>query len=625
VQLSANLLPPFRLALLCALLSLNQGFTAQAAPKDKADAAPAATSAATTSAPEGSAPNSKEGKAKSEVVEGLRETNKAADTSVNAFKESAKAARALLEAAKAEEAIIKQAEKDAAEKAEKKAAADKATANKPAAPPQPSAPAVTKSEAAKNEPAKAEAPVPAPKAPEPAPKAPEATAQKAAEPKPAEPKPAETPVTPKAEGAPANPADASAAATAAPAEGEAAPKKRKSRFGNSSSDLFSDDGGKKGKKPKEPAVPLTPEQAKAAEIKAFCDKARAAIRKGDDAVAEGFLVSLVAVDLPDSEKKAALEEVAGIYEEKGDMTKAIAIYEKLCSVLDSDLNMPSWLLKLGQLYRDAGAYQMAITRYYAVIQLGMKIGSSDFERFQKATRQAQREIANTYFVKGDFEQAQKFYNMALRSDLPKEERAVAMFRSAHCTFMRNDMNGATNALERFLKDFSKHPAAAEARYMLASAYKTLGRPQDAYDTVIDLLRSAKDKAEADPKAWSFWQKKAGNEFANDYYQRGDFVNAVTIYQALAALETAAEWRWPVVYQMGLCFERLRLEPRALECYKFIVDENAKPEFRWKKMPQSVGNLVKMASWRIEQLAWESTTNGQLRTTAGAEVMKNIPR
>ena len=622
MQLSANLLPPFRLALLCALLSLNQGFTAQAAPKDKADAAPAATSAATTSAPEGSAPTSKEGKAKSEVVEGLRETNKAADTSVNAFKESAKAARALLEAAKAEEAIIKQAEKDAAEKAEKKAAADKATANKPAAPPQPSAPAVTKSEAAKNEPVKAEAPVPAPKAPEPASKAPEATAQKAAEPKPAEPKPAETPVTPKAEGTPANPADAAAAA---PAEGEAAPKKRKSRFGNSSSDLFSDDGGKKGKKPKEPAVPLTPEQAKAAEIKAFCDKARAAIRKGDDAVAEGFLVSLVAVDLPDSEKKAALEEVAGIYEEKGDMTKAIAIYEKLCSVLDSDLNMPSWLLKLGQLYRDAGAYQMAITRYYAVIQLGMKIGSSDFERFQKATRQAQREIANTYFVKGDFEQAQKFYNMALRSDLPKEERAVAMFRSAHCTFMRNDMNGATNALERFLKDFSKHPAAAEARYMLASAYKTLGRPQDAYDTVIDLLRSAKDKAEADPKAWSFWQKKAGNEFANDYYQRGDFVNAVTIYQALAALETAAEWRWPVVYQMGLCFERLRLEPRALECYKFIVDENAKPEFRWKKMPQSVGNLVKMASWRIEQLAWESTTNGQLRTTAGAEVMKNIPR
>ncbi|MEI6871598.1 MAG: tetratricopeptide repeat protein, partial [Verrucomicrobiota bacterium] len=432
--------------------------------------------------------------------------------------------------------------------------------------------------------------------------------------------PAPAPAT----GVPADAAAAAAALATPPVEGEA-PKKKKSRFGSSSADLFSDDSGKKGKKSKEPAVPLTPEQVKASEIKAFCDKARAAIRKGDDAVAEGFLVSLVAVDLPDSEKKMALTEVAAIYEEKGDMTKAIAIYEKLCSVLDADLERPNWLLKLGQLYRDSGAYQMAITRYYAVIQLGMKMGSSDFDRFKLATRQAQREIANTYFVKGDFEQAQKFYNMALRSDLPKEERAIAMFRSAHCTFMRNDMNGATNALERFLKDYSKHAAAAEARYMLASAYKTLGRPQDAYDTVIDLLRAAKDKSEADPKAWSFWQKKAGNEFANDYYQRGDFVNAVTIYQALAALETAPEWRWPVVYQMGLCFERLRLEPRAVECYKFIVDENAKPDFRSQKMPQSVGNLVKMAGWRVEQLAWEGSTNGQLRVTAGAEVMKSIPR
>jgi tetratricopeptide (TPR) repeat protein len=268
---------------------------------------------------------------------------------------------------------------------------------------------------------------------------------------------------------------------------------------------------------------------------------------------------------------------------------------------------------------------MAVSRYYGVIQLGMKMGSSDFTRYQGLTRQAQREVANTYFMKGDFEQAQKFYNMALRSDLPKEERAVAMFRSAHCTFMRNDMNGAVNALERFLKDFSRHASAAEARYMLATAYKNLGRPQDAYDTVIELLREAKGKAEADPKAWAFWQKKAGNEFANDYYQRGDFVNAVTIYQALAALEVTPEWRWPVVYQMGLCFERLRLEPRAVECYKYIVDENVKPEFRWKKMPQSVGNLVKMAARRVEQLAWEGATSKQLRSTAGNEVTKSVLR
>lgn len=413
---------------------------------------------------------------------------------------------------------------------------------------------------------------------------------------------------------------------AAPAgEGAPAPKK-KSRFAEAADAVGEDGvGKKKGRTKKEAPPPLTPEQAKANEIKVFCDKARAAIKKGEFEVAQGLLESLVAVDLPHSEKKVALQEVASVYEERGDLTKPIAIYEKLCVTLDTDADLPAWLLKLGQLYRDAGAYQMAISRYYGVIQLGMKMGSSDFTRYQGLTRQAQREVANTYFMKGDFEQAQKFYNMALRSDLPKEERAVAMFRSAHCTFMRNDMNGAVNALERFLKDFSRHASAAEARYMLATAYKNLGRPQDAYDTVIELLREAKGKAEADPKAWAFWQKKAGNEFANDYYQRGDFVNAVTIYQALAALETSPEWRWPVVYQMGLCFERLRLEPRAVECYKYIVDENTKPEFRWKKMPQSIGNLVKMAAWRVEQLAWEGATAKQLRSTAGNEVMKPVSR
>ena len=472
----------------------------------------------------------------------------------------------------------------------------------------------------------AEAPAPKAEAPEakvaaPAPKAEaqgqaaqtvQAGGEKAAAPAPAAPAASGDPAAPKVEGAPAE------------AVADAPKPKRKSRFG--APDADSEDALlKKGRKPKEAAVPLTPEQKKAAEINAFCDKARAAIKKGEMEVAQGFLESLVAVDLPESEKKAALQQVSDIYEERGDLTKPIAIYEKLCAVLESDQDVPAWLLKLGQLYRDAGAYQMAISRYYGVIQLGMKVGSSDFERFKGLTKQAQREIANTYFLKGDFEQAQKFYNMSLRSDLSKEERAVAMFRAAHCTFMRNDMNGAVNALERFLKDYSRHPSAAEARYMLASAYKALGRAQEAYDTVIELLREAKGKSEADPKAWAFWRKKAGNEFANDYYQRGDIVNAVTVYQALAALETAPEWRWSVVYQMGLCFERLRQEPRAMECYKYIVEENGKPEFRWKKMPQSVGNLVKMAAWRVDQLSWDSTVRGQLRSTAGTEVVPPVAR
>ena len=368
--------------------------------------------------------------------------------------------------------------------------------------------------------------------------------------------------------------------------------------------------------PKGPAlVPGTPE-FKAQEIKIFTDRARAALKAGDVQVAEKLLESLLEVDLPGTDRKSALVEIAEVYASIGDAVKTAAIYEKLCKELPSDPDYVMWLLRLGVVYRETGAFKLAISRYYGVIQLSMKGGSANMEKYQAVTRQAQKEIANTYFVQGDFEQAQKFYNMSLRSDLTKEERALATYRSAHCTFMLNDMAGATTSLERFLKDFSRHTLGAEARYMLASAYKAQNRPLDAYEMVLELLKDAKAKEGADPKKWAFWQKKAGNEFANDFYQRGDFVNAVTIYQALAAIEASPEWRWPVVYQMALCFERLRLEARALESYKYIINESEKPEVKQKKLPMSIENVVDMARYRADHLGWNENVHKELRTLAG---------
>ena len=390
----------------------------------------------------------------------------------------------------------------------------------------------------------------------------------------------------------------------------------KSKAPKTEDDEFSSAPKAKKDAPKGPAlVPGTPE-FKAQEIKVFTDRARAALKAGDIQVAEKLLESLLEVDLPGTDRKSALVEIAEVYASIGDAVKTAAIYEKLCKELPSDPDYLMWLLRLGIVYRETGAFKLAISRYYGVIQFAMKGGSANIEKYQAVTRQAQKEIANTYFVQGDFEQAQKFYNMSLRSDLTKDERALATYRSAHCTFMLNDMAGATTSLERFLKDFSRHSLGAEARYMLASAYKAQNRPLDAYEMVLELLKDAKAKEGADPKKWAFWQKKAGNEFANDFYQRGDFVNAVTIYQALAAIEASPEWRWPVVYQMALCFERLRLEARALESYKYIISESEKPEVKQKKLPMSVENVVDMARYRADHLGWNEHVHKELRTLAG---------
>jgi tetratricopeptide (TPR) repeat protein len=368
-----------------------------------------------------------------------------------------------------------------------------------------------------------------------------------------------------------------------------------------------------------PAPDPESEESKLAEIKGLVKATRKTMEEGKAELADRYLESIVAVQMPDAAKKAALREVAELYESHGDRVKAAAIYEKLCTLMENDTEMPLWLVKLGVLYREAGAYQLAISRFYGVINMAIKVGGRDFESQQGIARKAQREIADTHFLKGDFEQAQKFYNMALRSELSKEDRAMMLFRAGHCTFMRDDPAGAVAIFERFLKDYPQHPSSPEARYMLASAYRVQNRPQESFDTVMDLLRGVQSKRDADPKVWAFWQKKAGNEFANEFYQRGEFVNAVTIYQALAALAETPEWRWPVVYQMGLCFERLGLKPRATEAYQYILGEAEKPEVKERALPESLQSLTEMAKWRLEHLSWDDGVRATLRLLTGPEI------
>jgi hypothetical protein len=150
--------------------------------------------------------------------------------------------------------------------------------------------------------------------------------------------------------------------------------------------------------------------------------------------------------------------------------------------------------------------------------------------------------------------------------------------------------------------------------MLASAYRAENRSMDAYEMVLELLKDAKAKADADPKKWAFWQKKAGNEFANGFYQTGKWKEAATIYQALAAIEDSPEWLWPVIYQLALCYEHLSIrddgKDRALEVYKYIISESEKPEVKQRKLPMNVENVVDMARYRAEHRQWrESVQRG----------------
>jgi tetratricopeptide (TPR) repeat protein len=367
-----------------------------------------------------------------------------------------------------------------------------------------------------------------------------------------------------------------------------------------------------------PAAPATAAIAPElrTELHGYTQLAREAADQGKWPLADHFLELLVGLPIPDTAKKASLREIAESFEKKHERSKAIAMYEKMAELLAEDPESPDLLFRAAELYREAGAYGRAIARFYSVLNAALKVKNSELEAYRALTQRAQIEIAETHFLARDYEQSRKFCELALRLDLPPEQRARLQFRLLHCQYVLGDSNGAIVAAEKFLTDFPDDPNAPECRYLIASALRSVDRRKEALEAVLALLRIENARKEKNADRWTYWQKKTGNEFANDYYQRADFLSALTIYQTLAKLSEEPEWQWPVIYQMGLCFERLRLVTRAAEAYKYILERAEKPDPAAPPLPESVKNLARMARWRGEQLAWQHTTETQLQRLLG---------
>ena len=352
------------------------------------------------------------------------------------------------------------------------------------------------------------------------------------------------------------------------------------------------------------------------EIAGYAQLAKEAADKEKWPLADHFLRLLVELPCEVDLKKAALREIADGYEKHKQLTKAIAIYEKMIELFPQDTDLPHLFFKVGQLYRETGAYGRAVSRFYSVLNTALKINERGVDSYRDLSQRAQMEIAETYLLTGDYKQASKFFQLLSRGELTDENRARVDFKALHCLFLLDDSAGAVVASGKFLEQFSEDESVPEVRFIQASALRSIGRKKEAFDAVLALLRTEKSKREKAPDRWAYWQKKTGNEFANEFYRQGDALSALTIYQTLAKLGEEPEWQWPVIYQMGLCFERLRLVSRAGESYKYIIDQAKKAETDGGKLSENLTNLLQMAQWRGEQLSWQYTTETTLQRLLG---------
>jgi len=306
----------------------------------------------------------------------------------------------------------------------------------------------------------------------------------------------------------------------------------------------------------------------------------------------------------------ALFGLGRMYRKQGVFTKASAVYEKFLKLYPDDPRVPDALLELGRSQRAMGAYKNAINRFYNVINSTLKLPPESYEHYQLLAKTAQFEIAETHFETGNFVEAAKFFDRLRLLELAPEDRARAHFKSACALLKGGEAEKAASIFTQFIEQWPQDVNVPEARYLLALTLRQLGRAEEALTITLTLLRTEHSTAGADPKNWAYWQRRTGNQLANDFFQNGDTLSAVAIYDGLTHLSDNPSWRLPIIYQKGLCYERLRQTDRASQAYRDIVETVARSGGK-EPITSELTDLARMAEWRIGQLDWNGRTDSQL--------------
>ncbi len=308
--------------------------------------------------------------------------------------------------------------------------------------------------------------------------------------------------------------------------------------------------------------------------------------------------------IPD-ELARALLGMARSHRLAGDGVKASATYEHLVRAFPNYAEIPSALLELGRTLRDLGSPKLAINRFYSVIHSTLKLPEAESDRYRRIVRTAQFEIAETHLATGNYPEAVRFFKRLDLLDLAPADRSRARFKAALATVRTGDTNASVAALYSFITSEPNDANSPEARFLLAGLYNQLGRKEESLRVTLDLLhheQARKDSADT----WRQWQRRTGNLLANQLYQQGEFTTALIIYRALATLEDTPAWRIPVLYQVGLCQEKLEQPDAAIATYaelRKLAGDTPAPEF---------ADLAGMADWRSRQLAWTTTTRTEIR-------------
>ena len=359
---------------------------------------------------------------------------------------------------------------------------------------------------------------------------------------------------------------------------------------------------------------------KADHFQLMLDAARNQRQDKDLRGAEMSLIHLLDGRAPEEIKRPALLELALVMQEQKAYAKAQRLYSEYVRRFAKDAAVPEVLLRQAYLYRDMGVPELALAKFFAVMSACLNLQVEEIEYYKKLVLRSQVEIAETYYIQGKFAEAAEYLNKVLKLEGAEVNRADVLYKLVRCHWNVADHNRTIANARLFLESYPDASDTPETRFLLADSLKKLGQDKEAVQEILVLLQRQQDHSKSDPQQWLYWQQRAGNDIANQFYKQGDFFKALQVYQRLAEINEAAAWQLPVWYQIGLVFENLKQYPKAGEIYDRIL-ERYQSEAEPVRDDPTISTIAEMAAWRKKFLAWEEqaqAANKQLEAPAKSE-------
>jgi len=315
-----------------------------------------------------------------------------------------------------------------------------------------------------------------------------------------------------------------------------------------------------------------------------------------------MLVALLGNDSPAAIQKSALLELAALAQDEDDLPQTQEVYAQFLNRWPDDPRILEILLRQGQVFRQMGLHNLALTKFYAVMTSALTLKNDRLDYYQHLVMEAQVEIAETHYELGKYAEAAEYFSRLFEQDNPEIDKHQVLYKLVRSYSNTTNNDEAVATAQDYLSHYSDTPEAPEVRFDLASALKELGRDNESLQQVLTLLREQSTQARSHPEDWAYWQQRTGNLIANQFFREGDYPRALDIYSSLAQLDHSPQWQLPVWYQIGMTYERLWQPQKATDIYNQIINRENELD---TNAPPSLKSIVDMARWRVGFIRWQS--------------------